>query len=167
MRAVNCVARSTKLVQSLWTVSHVGFYDSVVAMFHVYLLPTPNLSAHGECLLQVSSRELSLFDCSDPTRCITHWPLGALRRFGREGSRFTIESGRSPTSVQFLCSSNTWFLCRACLGNQSPRRFMTRCPERVVLCCIEQAHSVFVSCAFFVLFKSYPNYFEADGKAGQ
>jgi len=64
-------------------------------MFHVYLLPTPNLSAHGECLLQVTTQDVTLHDGNDQSRVLARWPLPALRRFGREGAKFTIESGRS------------------------------------------------------------------------
>ena len=72
------------------------------AMYHVYLLPTPNLSAHGECLLKVSMRDIGLYDRSDSKKVITRWPLSSLRRFGREGSKFTIESGRSQNLVDCL-----------------------------------------------------------------
>jgi len=65
-----------------------------VAMFHVYLLPTPNLTVHGECQLQVTSKDVGLYENGEPPRLITRWPLASLRRFGRDGSKFTIESGR-------------------------------------------------------------------------
>ena len=64
-------------------------------MFHVYLLPTPNLTALGECLMQVTSKEITLYDYCKSGRLITRWPLSSLRRYGREGLKFTIESGRS------------------------------------------------------------------------
>jgi len=63
-------------------------------MFHVYLLPTPNLSAHGECVLQVTTQDVCLYDGGDQSRVVARWPLPALRRFGREGAKFTIETGR-------------------------------------------------------------------------
>lgn len=65
------------------------------SMFHVYLLPTPNLTALGECLMQVTSKEITLYDYCKSGRLITRWPLSSLRRYGREGLKFTIESGRS------------------------------------------------------------------------
>lgn len=69
------------------------------ATFHVYLLPTPNLSAHGECLMQVTTQDVCLYDSNgDQSRVVARWPLPALRRFGREGAKFTIESGRSQHS---------------------------------------------------------------------
>lgn len=65
-----------------------------VDTFHVYLLPTPNLTVHGECLLQVTSQDILIFDAVSASVLLVRWPLCALRRYGRDQSKFTIESGR-------------------------------------------------------------------------
>lgn len=82
--------------------------SSQQSMFHVYLLPTPNLSAHGECLLQVTTQDVSLYDGSEQCRVLARWPLPALRRFGREGAKFTIESGRSSPTGEGIFVFSSW-----------------------------------------------------------
>ena len=67
---------------------------NILDIFNAYLLPTPNLTVHGECLLEITGREVNLFAADDTQRLVAKWPLSKLRRYGRDGTKFTIEAGR-------------------------------------------------------------------------
>ena len=62
--------------------------------FNVYLLPSPNLSVYGESLLLISDTNLEILDIDDSSKKLVSWPLASLRRYGRDESKFTFESGR-------------------------------------------------------------------------
>jgi hypothetical protein len=84
--------------------------DTLPGVFHVYLLPTPNLTAHGECVLQVTTYELVLSEGSDVNtgRLLTRWPLCSLRRYGRDNAKFTIETGRSAPTGEGIFVFNSY-----------------------------------------------------------
>ena len=63
-------------------------------IFNVYLLPSSSLSVFGECLLQVTEDQLRLLHLDSAHTEIASWPLIALRRFGKDESKFTFECGR-------------------------------------------------------------------------
>ena len=63
-------------------------------MFHVNLIPSMALALSGECLLQVTSDNLILFDISSPSQELMSWPLNCLRRYGGDQNQFMFESGR-------------------------------------------------------------------------
>jgi len=64
-------------------------------LFNVYLMPTSLLNFSGECLLQVTSTELSLLDVQYPHTVLANWPLSTVRQYGRpKAEHFTFIAGR-------------------------------------------------------------------------
>ena len=63
-------------------------------MFHVYLLPNTNTEYSGEYLLHVTSESIILRDANYSSQVLVTWKLNTLRRYGRDDSKFTFESGR-------------------------------------------------------------------------
>ncbi|XP_076125326.1 docking protein 5-like [Alosa pseudoharengus] len=62
--------------------------------FRVCLLPCKGLVTSGECVLQVGSEAISLWESRNPSLKFASWPLTSLRRFGRDRTWFTFEAGR-------------------------------------------------------------------------
>lgn len=76
-------------------------------IFNAYLLPSSNLNDFGECLLQVTDSHIRLLRFDNINEEIASWPLIALRRYGRDESKFTFECGRKCDTGEGIFVFNT------------------------------------------------------------
>ncbi|OWF56383.1 docking protein 5-like [Mizuhopecten yessoensis] len=64
-------------------------------IFRTYLMPSSSLSFQGECVMEISATDVTLFEDERKASKIVVWPINHIRRYGynRKNKRLFIEAG--------------------------------------------------------------------------
>uniref|UniRef100_A0A2K6KJ10 Docking protein 6 n=1 Tax=Rhinopithecus bieti TaxID=61621 RepID=A0A2K6KJ10_RHIBE len=90
--------------------------------FNVYLMPTPNLDIYGECTMQITHENIYLWDIHNAKVKLVMWPLSSLRRYGRDSTWFTFESGLQTSLTEPMTLSKSVSLPRSAYWHHITRQ---------------------------------------------